>query len=84
MIKQNMLQIEDEKEKLAELFFECARYDRNSTDWIKALDDFVEVVLKEYKEEVAQALPAANTDAVLDAFEQKERGKLAAQKGGAQ
>jgi len=32
--------IEDAKEDLAEIFFQCARYERNSTDWNQALDEF--------------------------------------------
>ena len=36
--------IEDAKEELAQLFFQCASYERPSTDWIKALDSFTEQV----------------------------------------
>ncbi len=34
----------DEKEALATIFFECARYERPSTEWIAALDLFTEKV----------------------------------------
>jgi len=32
--------LDDEKEALATIFFECARYERPSTEWIAALDLF--------------------------------------------
>jgi len=34
----------DDKEELAEIFFQCARYERNSTDWIAALDAYTDKV----------------------------------------
>ena len=34
------MQLEDEKEALAKIFFECARYERPSTEWIAALESF--------------------------------------------
>ncbi len=40
------MQFEDEKEALAKIFFECARYERPSTEWIAALESFTNEVIE--------------------------------------
>lgn len=39
--------IADAKEKLAELFFQCARYERPSMDWFAALDAYTKLIQAE-------------------------------------
>ena len=45
--------IEDAKEEIAELFFQCARYERPSFDWKNALDTFCRCVIAEERESCA-------------------------------
>jgi len=52
----------DEKEALATIFFECARYERPSTEWIAALDLFATKVA-ETEREACAALAEACDDA---------------------
>jgi hypothetical protein len=58
----------DEKEALATIFFECARYERPSTEWIAALDLFATKVAETEREtcakiaEGAQQLPNDGKD----------------------
>ncbi len=40
------MQLEDAKEDLAKVFFECARYERPSREWIAALDAFTNDVIE--------------------------------------
>lgn len=40
------MDIDDEKENLANLFFQCARYERPSTDWIAALDSYTDEIVE--------------------------------------
>ncbi len=55
----------DAKEALAQVFFECARYERPSTEWIQALDDFCHSLLIRSKmvrlspEEIQSCLPVS-------------------------
>lgn len=48
------MDIEDAKDNLAKLFFECARYERNSMDWKEALDTFCENLITEEREFAAK------------------------------
>lgn len=43
----------DRKEALAELFFQCARYERPSTDWKAALDEYTGTLERELAETLA-------------------------------
>ncbi len=52
--------LEDAKEALAELFFQCARYERPSTDWRAALDEFC----ARFATHPEQALQAGGGDTV--------------------
>jgi hypothetical protein len=50
------MNIEDKKEDLAELFFECARYERPSYEWKGALDKFVDEILEDQKAKIIKML----------------------------
>lgn len=47
--------VEDAKEGLAELFFQCARYERPSTDWKEALEFFCGMLIAKEREACAKA-----------------------------
>lgn len=40
------MDIDDEKESLAKIFFQCARYERPSTEWVAALDAYTNDVIE--------------------------------------
>lgn len=48
------MDIENAKTELAILIFQCARYERNSTDWREALDKFVSDIQAHEREACAK------------------------------
>lgn len=55
-------QFADKKEELADLFFQCARYERKSTDWIEALDVFTSDVLQAGRESMLEELRSGGVE----------------------